>query len=178
MNIEHTLKKYPQWIKAIYKTGSSVLPWIDKSNDIDYVIFVSSLDDSRLYQFYEERPKGECWFVAIDSTINNPRLYSYERPFEQLLCGEEMPTERYDIFENEKEYKAYVIQQALGRPYDNTHKCWYHTLTAIYLFDNGGYFLTEEQKANVVLCKNKQMTVELHNFIQTRLKEWQEELCQ
>lgn len=37
---------------------------------------------------------------------------------------------------------------------------------------------TEEQKANIVLCRNKQMTVELHDFVQTRLKEWQEELCQ
>lgn len=178
MNIERMLKKYPQWIKAIYKTGSSILPWIDAPNDVDYVIFVNSTSDSRIFQLYEERPQNECWFVADESKNQNPRLYSYERPFEELICGEEIPTERYDIFENEREYKSYIVDKSLGRPHDNIYKCWYHTLTAIYLFENGGYFLTEEQKANIALCRNKQMTVELYDFIQTRLKEWQEELCQ
>lgn len=177
MNIEQMAEKYPEWIKAIYKTGSSVLPWIDKSNDVDYVIFVSSTKDDCIFKFYKDRPKNECWLVVDDNSVRNPRLYSYERLFEQLLYGEEVLGERYDIFDSEQEYKACVVRQALGRPYDNTYKCWYHTLTAIYLFENGDYFLADEQKANVVLCKNKQMTIELYSFIQTRLKEWQEELC-
>lgn len=178
MNIERLLKKYPQWIKAIYKTGSSILPWVDSPNDTDYVIFVTSVSDSRVFQLYDERPENECWIIANQDRKQNPHLYSYERSLEQLLYGEEMPNEKYDIFENEREYKTYIVGKALGVPYDNRFKCWYHTLTAIYLFENEGYYITEEQKKNIELCRNKKMPNELYNFVQTRLKEWQEELCQ
>lgn len=178
MNIEELKEAYGDWIVSIYRIGSSVIPWINHPHDIDYLIFVTDNHDSRMGELFEKRPEGECWFVSCPNKTRHPRNWSYICNFKELLYGEPVASEEYNIFEHEREYKMHITQYALGKSYSPQYKFWYHVLTAIYLFDNGGYFLTEEQKANVVLCKNKQMTIELHDFIQTRLKEWQEELCQ
>ena len=176
MDIEYLKEKYPDWIISVYKTGSSMLPWIDYPRDTDYVIFVTTTSDERITQLFAERPKNECWIVADKNRLQNPHIYSYERHFEQLMYGEEVACEGYDIFDNQLEYKKYITNYALKKPYDTRFKHWYHVLTAIYLLDNGGYFVTDEQKANIKLCHDKQMTPEIYDYIQNRLLEYAENI--
>lgn len=176
MDIELLNEAYGDWIVGIYRIGSSVVPWIDSPHDIDYLIFVTDNHDIRMGELLEKRPEGECWFVSCPNKTRHPRNWSYICNFKELLYGKPMASEEYDIFEHEQEYKTHLIQYALGKPYSPQYKFWYHVLTAIYLFDNGGYFVTDEQKANIKLCHDKQMTQEIYDYIQNRLLEYAENI--
>ena len=105
----------------------------------------------------------------------NPRIFSYERYFEQIQYGDFVESEGYFIFDHEDEYKQCLVDNGLGKPYDTRFKFWYHILTGIYLLDNGKYELTDEQIANVRLCHDKQMTQEIYDYIQKRLLEYKNE---
>lgn len=161
---------YGDWIVSIYKVGSSVLPWIENPHDTDYLIFVTDNHDMKMSELFERKPKNECWFVSCPNKTRHPRNWSYICNFKELLCGEPMASEEYDIFEHENEYKAHIVQCALGKPYNTQYKFWYHILTGIYLLNNGKYELTDEQINNVQLCHDKKMTQEIYDYIQNQLK--------
>lgn len=175
MNIEYLINKYSLYIKRIYKTGSSVLPWITNSHDKDYIIWVEAFPDIRGFELFAEKPKDECWFLETEDSKLNPKIYSYQKMFEEVLYDDMSPETKYDIFVND-EYKQYITKYALGKPYTPQYKWWYHILTGIYLLDNGEYKITEEQAKNIQLCHDKQMSEELYFYIQQRLTEYSKEV--
>lgn len=130
---------------------------------------MEDLENPLREQIFANKPKNECWFIFNKQKFRDPKIYSYQRHFQKVLYG--TPTRgQYDIFENEIEYKQHLIQYGLGKPFEPQYKTMYHILTAIYLFDNGEYSITEEQAKNIQLCHDRKMTQEIYNFIQARLK--------
>ena len=176
MDVNVLREKFAPWLVAIYHTGSSVCPWIENPNDADYLIIVANLPDRRVAELYELKPECETWLVTSVGKKQNPRIFSYERCFEQILYGDFVESEGYFIFDHTDEYKQCLVDKGLGKPLDTRFKFWYHILTGIYLLDNGEYELTDEQIANVRLCHDKQMTQEIYDYIQKRLLEYKNEL--
>lgn len=170
------IEKYASLINSVYLTGSFVVPWIENSHDRDYVIFVNDIRDARIADLYKEKQKDECFLCTTVEKKQNPRIFSYERYFEQIQYGDFVESEGYFIFDHKDEYKQCLVDNGLGKPYDTRFKFWYHILTGIYLLDNGEYELTDEQIANVRLCHDKQMTQEIYDYIQKRLLEYKNEL--
>lgn len=172
MEILKAADKFKPRIIAIVKSGSSVLPWIENPHDSDYIIYVEDKSETWISEFYKLKPKHECWFIT-DISNKKARLFQYLYHYSQLLYGELLEP-RPSIFECEKEYKLILIEQ-LGKPL-RSQKYWYHILTGIYMFENGGYFLTEEQVKNVRLCHDKQITPEIYDYIQGQLLKYKKEL--
>ena len=170
------IEKYASLINSVYLTGSFVVPWIENSHDRDYVIFVNDIKDARIADLYKEKQKDECFLCTTVEKKQNPKIFSYERYFEQIQYGDFVESEGYFIFDHKDEYKQCLVDNGLGKPYDTRFKFWYHILTGIYLLDNGEYELTDEQIANVRLCHDKQMTQEIYDYIQKRLLEYKNEL--
>ncbi len=170
------IEKYASLINSVYLTGSFVVPWIENSHDRDYVIFVNDIRDARIADLYKEKQKDECFLCTTVEKKQNPRIFSYERYFEQIQYGDFVESEGYFIFDHKDEYKQCLVDNGLGKPYDTRFKFWYHILTGIYLLDNGEYELTDEQIANVRSCHDKKMTQEIYDYIQKRLLEYKNEL--
>lgn len=170
------IEKYASLINSVYLTGSFVVPWIENSHDRDYVIFVNDIRDARIADLYKEKQKDECFLCTTGDKKQNPRIFSYERYFEQIQYGDFVESEGYFIFDHIDEYKQCLVDKGLGKPLDTRFKFWYHILTGIYLLDNGEYELAEEQITNVRLCHDKQMTQEIYDYIQKRLLEYKNEL--
>lgn len=161
------------WIKTVAKTGSSTLPWIKHPNDVDYLFICGKVPSGREHNnFFRQKPDTECWLSRMMSSKFD-HIWAYELPFMQVCYGTELP--KWDIFEQQTEYKKILIDYGLDNPHSNI-KMWYHVLTGIYMLDNGDYFLTEEQAENVNLCHDRQMTKEIYDYIQKRLKEYRREL--
>lgn len=165
---------FGDWIIAVNKMGSSVLPWIDNPHDLDYEVYVKDIKDRKklaeLYSYREDKgsmfARGECWF----SREKRPCApYCYQYHFAQKVYGEDIP--KFDIFENKEDYMACLVKSGLGETNYNG-KFWYHILTGIYMLENGDYFLTDEQIVNVRLCHDKQMTDDIYNYIQKKLEEF------
>jgi hypothetical protein len=172
MTILEAADEFKSHIIAIVKSGSSVLPWIDNPHDTDYIIYTESEQGEWVSAFYKLKPKNDCWFIT---NISNKkiRLFQYLYHYSQLVYGESIEPQP-DIFEYEKEYKLILIEQ-LGKPL-RKQKYWYHILTGIYLLENRDYYLTEEQLQNVRLCHDRQITLEIYNYIQEQLLKYKKEL--
>lgn len=164
--------KFKSNIIAIVKSGSSVLPWINNPHDADYIIYTESDQGEWASEFYKLKPKNDCWFIT-DISNKKIRLFQYLYHYSQLVYGESIEP-RPDIFEYEKEYKSVLVEQLNKQ--NRKQKYWYHILTGIYLLENRDYYLTEEQSQNVQLCHDKQITLEIYNYIQEQLSKYKVEL--
>lgn len=158
-------------IIAVYKVGSSVIPWINNPHDVDYCVYTQcERHHGRLMPLYEARQSGECVFCRPTSSISTPHIYSYIEMFREKVFGEDV--EMYNILNDVDNYKKCLIEKGLGYEYTPITKKWYHILTGIYIIENGKYELTDEQIANVQLCHDRQMTQEIYDFIQSKLTEY------
>lgn len=176
MEINELIEKYSDYIISIYKTGSDILPWIKNPQDKDYRVYINGANNKIRDELQKNPPKNSHYIVRDGNKRQHPRTHSYQKYFEKPLYGEDLDCNKYNIFENEKEYKQYLINYCSIRTYTPENKVWYHILTAIYLFDNGDYFITDEQAQNIQLCHDRKMTPEIYNYIKIRLNEWDEKL--
>ncbi len=168
------LDKFTPWLISVAQLGSSVLPWIDNARDIDYAFYVTNNHlGKRTSALTKDRPRGECWFVDELGNQQSARLYAYEYHFLKPIYGDKFPV--VDIFKDLPKYKEILINCG-NCEFDPKSKHWYHVLTGIYLIQNGEYKLTEEQARDVRACHDKQMTLEIYNYIQEQLLEYKKEL--
>ena len=167
------LNNYKPWLISVGLTGSSVLPWIEKPNDTDYIFYVTNnRTEEKLFSLMKEKPYNECWFVQeLDKATM--AFYAYEYHFIKPIFGEKFPD--YDVLQHIVDYKKILIQH-INNEFNPKAKYWYHILTGIYLIQNGKYELTEEQAQNVNLCHDKKMTLEIYNSIQEQLLIYKKEL--
>lgn len=175
---QEEFKNFSPWLVSVLQTGSRVLPWIDNPHDHDYEFYVADTNDyKQLSELYKNKPWGECWFTKpIDENLPL-RTSSYVQHFSKPIYGDYFFDQ--DIFNCKDEYKKVLIktnENVKGGVKSIVWKGWYHILTGIYLLENGEYKLTEEQKANVNLCHDGNMTIELYNYIQEKLKAFKQEL--
>jgi hypothetical protein len=168
------LEQFKPWLISVAKVGSSILPWIDNPRDTDYLFVV---DNNRLpkksIELRKYQPSNECWLIVpLERSITMVGAYQYH--WLEPIFGDIFP--KYDIFEHIEEYKKTLVFRDLGKIFDPVFKHWYHTLTGIYLIENGKYELTEEQVTNVRLCHNRQMTQEIYDYMQEQLAKYAKEL--
>lgn len=176
MEYKELIERYSNYIINIYKVGSSVLPWLKNPNDEDYAVYINCTDSKVKNELKKHNPQNGHYIVRDLTKKQHPKIYSYQTHFLLLLYGEDLEFNKYDIFENEQEYKQYLIRYCSIRQYTPERKLWYHILTAIYLFDNKGYFITDDQAENIQLCHDNKMTLELYDYIKTRLNEWEKDI--
>lgn len=165
------------WVIAIYKVGSSTLPWINSPNDTDYVFLVNeNVSKKQLAELYQLQPENETWVCNKRANLFNG-IPSYNCTFAELVYGNNNYA-LYDIFDNVKDYKYRLFSGGYNVDFEKykRFKFWYHILTGIYLLQNGKYELTDEQIANVRLCHDKQMTQEIYDYIQGMLLEYKVQL--
>lgn len=175
--IPNELLKSLGFVKAVYKTGSQILPWINNPNDSDYLFLIDeNCSNFSLADLYKYKPFGETWVCTKKSDLSCGTV-SYNCYFCELIYGENAG-KVYNIFENMVDYKWELVRFGLNADYEKTkkYKFWYHILTGIYLLRNGKYELTDEQIANVRLCHDKQMTREIYDYIQGMLLEYKVQL--
>lgn len=165
------------WIKAVYKTGSSVLPYINNANDEDYVFLIDeNTTTKQKIELYRHCPMTETWVCNRRADLYNG-VGAYTCHYAELIYGKNDHM-LYDIFENVRDYKYKLVLAGYNVDFEKykRFKFWYHILTGIYLLKNGKYELTDEQIANVRLCHDKQMTREIYDYIQGMLLEYKVQL--
>ena len=174
MLIKEELDRYTPWLISVAQIGSSVLPWINNPYDIDYAVYVIDNHATvKTHEFLKNKPKGECWFVKQLDNSYLTQSYAYQYHFIKPIYGEVFP--EVDIFADLPKYKEVLIKGG-SCEFTPKSKFWYHILTGISLIQNGNYELTEEQARNVRACHDKQMTLEIYNYIQQQLLEYKQEL--
>lgn len=179
LNLEE-LKDFTPWLKAVVRTGSTTIPWINSPHDVDYIFFVQDLKNGALLEgvFNTFRKNGNCIGIRQQWAHNNvPWLYEYH--YVKLIFGSiEIP--QYDIFTMSKHCKKVIVNcydAILERHDKQAKKDWYHVLTTIYLLQNGDYYLTEEQKENVnFIHDNKFIPDNLYEYVGEAVEQYRQEL--
>lgn len=169
------LKQYHPWLVSVARSGSSVLPWITNPRDTDYIFYVrDNTISSKLIDLYKHKPQDECWLV--DTIDRDPVMsnYEYQNHFRVLVYGTWLPD--YDVLQELVEYKKTLIRDGLNKEFKPSVKQWYHILTGIYFIQNNSYELTDEQKTNICMCHDRNMSLELYNWIQEQLSQFQRDL--
>lgn len=168
------LNKYAPWLISVAKTGSSVLPWIECPHDTDYVFYLTDNHlGEKIVELTKKRPQGECWLLD-DPNSQFMRIYAYQYHYLQPIYGKVFP--KYDVLEHIPEYKKMLVELGLSQEPDVKTKQWYHILTGIYLIQNGKYELTDDQIKNIRICYNKEMTLDIYNYIREQLLQYKIEL--
>lgn len=148
-------------LKAIYKTGSSLL--LDKTNDKDLVYF---------YETKEEKREA---LIKYKHDANADVHFDYVRPLKVFLgCyiyhfmvkvkGTNLHLDKFDIFneQTKAEYIELLKNYASWLPKES--KKWYHILVACYMYKNGSYDLTEAQLEAVQRTHDKGITDAKYNY--------------
>lgn len=133
-------------LKAIYKTGSSLL--LKNNRDVDYV------------HFYET--KKECIEQALHRKCNKehdihydivrplePFFYCYLWHFMELVEGEDLHLKDFNMFKKDNKAKYLETLRHYAKGFKPTDKKWYHILIVCFMYQNGKYELTEEQLTKV-----------------------------
>ena len=172
MEFNELMEMFPS-IQAVYKTGSSTLPWIDNPRDTDYIIMVDNSFTVLLrHKLLKYKPKNESWIIKQNKYISK-ECFAYEYAFLEHICGQDICVP-YNIFENKEEYKQTLVKRGYNISLAHTvgGKFWYHVLTGIYMIDNNSIELSEEQIANIRHCHDISLTKNLYNYIQERLSSY------
>lgn len=148
---------------AIYRCGSSVL--LKRPNDIDLVFYYANEEDLKMGKATTPRDIGYC--LHFDTASPKPYIHAYSYHFMEKIDGQDIDL-NYDIFEHEEEYKAVLRTRASCMP--KFWKKWYHILTAVYMYDNGSYDLTEEQLDNIQNVHDNGISEELYTYCIEKLK--------
>lgn len=151
--------------RAIYSCGSSLI--LDNPNDTDICLVFDDVEKKKYGFEHSPHDTGYCLHFATKEY--KPFIGCYAVPLMKKLGGEDIDF-KFDIFEEEtkKEYIA-ILRNAVKKLKDDS-KQWYHVLTAIYMYENGSYILTEEQKANVQEVHDNGITLELKNYCIEKLQ--------
>lgn len=172
---EKELQQYSPWLVSVACSGSSVLPWISNPRDHDYIFYVTDNTlGEKILDLLEHKPKNECWLFDIVNRPTTPRIFEYQTQFRVLVYGTYQPS--MNILEIPEKYKYTLVKTALGVPYTPNQKMWYHILTGIYMLENNSYELTSEQENNIRICHDREMSLELYDWIQHQLQQFASEL--
>lgn len=164
MLTQEQFDEFKPWLISVVKTGSQSLPWIEKPHDHDYIFYVNDITNGKMLVKLFKMKNKECWGISSLEPKIAPFAYQYQ--YMSIVLGGQKPS--YNIFEHIDEYKTCLVRRGLGKENDSK-KNWYHILTGIYFLENGDYILTDEQKENINLCHDQQMTYEIYEYIQEKL---------
>ena len=147
-------------IKAIYKTGSSLL--LNNYRDIDYIYYYEND-----YEKVSDRHK-DIHYVPIDKA-KRIFLGCYIYSLMEHVWGIDLGFDTFNLFDHEKEYHA-LLKKYVGWLKTND-KNWYHVLVGVYMLENRKIELTKEQLANVQKVHDDRCISEkLYTYIIEKLK--------
>ena len=155
-------------IRAIYKTGSSLL--LEHSNDNDLVYFFDSNEEAQKAQNFFGKKDSEGADIHYDY-VREQKVFlgCYIYHFMELVKGKDLHLADFSIFDHKEEYMALLKRYAEWLP--QTSKWWYHILIACYMYKNGSYDLTEAQLSAVQRTHDKGITESKYKFCIDTLKE-------
>lgn len=170
------------YIKAIVLVGSACLPCIDNPRDFDIYAYVSNEWGGKMVEAIQElrhalkdafpeesvavkaRMEDE-WIFGCESLEDagphNPCFlspYAYQFHTQIVLYGDTADISDWiDILgEHKRPYLRnlrYIMEHHFTATPKRAHsKYLYHVLTGLYMIENNGYFLTEEQGRNVKIA--------------------------
>lgn len=146
--------------RATYKTGASLI--LKVSNDVDVVRFYDTEEERReaLIHYKHDDPNN----VHFDSLEKSPRVFlgCYIYHFMELIEGEDLHLDEFNIFDHKEEYVALLKKYTEWLPLEN--KWWYHILTAVYMYANGSYELTDKQLADIQRTHDKGISNAKHKY--------------
>ena len=144
---------------SVYKGGSSLL--LKYYIDIDLVYFYPTWYEARQEEALHQQSEN------IDVHFMKARkpavvLWCYLYHFLELIEGEDLHLSEFSIFENKQKYVECLLNY-ITLPLN--HKYWYHILTAVSMFQNNSYELTETQLANIQKAHDNGITKEVYQDI-------------
>lgn len=170
------------YIKAIVLVGSACLPCIDNPRDFDIYAYVSNKWEGEIVEAIQElrhalkdalpeesvavRAMAEnkwidgCEFLK-DAGPHNPCFlspYAYQLHTQIVLYGDTTNISDWiDILGKHKQSYLKNLKHLMEYHFTATpkrahSKYLYHVLTGLYMIENNGYFLTEEQGRNVKIA--------------------------
>ena len=150
---------------AVYKGGSSLL--LKKSRDTDLIYFYETC-----YEAQQERYKynriGDIDIHFLKAIKPRISLWCCLYHFMELIEGENLHLDKFSIFDHKDEYIE-CLKVNITMPKAN--KSWYHILTAIYMFENNSYTLTEKQLEDIQQTHDNGISEELYQHIVKYLTE-------
>ena len=152
-------------VVAIYKGGSSL--FLKNNRDIDLVYFYPTRYEALQEKMsYHKSGNIDIHFLKV----HNPKvnLWCYLYHFMELVEGENLHLDKFSIFDHKDEYIEH-LKIYLALPH--RHKYWYHILTAVYLFKNNEYTLTEKQLKDIQQTHDNGISEELYQHIVKYLTE-------
>ena len=144
---------------AIYTTGSSLI--LKKPNDKDVVYFYPTKEEKiEALRTYRHDSEYDVHFAVAKTCVF---LGCYIYHFMELIEGEDLHLNEFSIFDHKEEYIA-LLKKAVNI-YNRKSKKWYQILTAVYMFENNSYDLTEEQLKDIQQAHDKGVTKKLYTYI-------------
>ena len=150
---------------SAYLCGGSLI--LKNPNDTDVVLFFKNGEDRINAIKKAPHDTGYNLHFAVDN--NKPFLGCYGVQLMKKLYGEEEPL-KLDIFDEKTkvEYKELLIKYA--KLLQDNSKKWYHILTAVYMYENNSYELTENQKNIIQEVHDKGINEELKKYCIEKLQ--------
>ena len=133
-------------LKAIYKTGSSLL--LKNNRDVDYVHFYETKKEQNANIPKTPRDKEHNTHCDYVRPLK-PFIYCYLWHFMELIEGEDLHLKDFNMFEEQNKKEYYQLLKVYVRGLKPNSKKWYHVLIICFLYQNGKYELTEEQLTKV-----------------------------
>ena len=148
-------------IRAIYKTGSSLI--LNNSNDNDLVYFFDTKEESKTAVDFFKKENNNGADIHFDY-VREPSVFlgCYIYHFMELVKGKDLHLADFSVFDHKEEYMALLKRYAEWLPQDN--KKWYHILTAYYMYKNESYELTETQLKAIQKAHDEGITNAKYNL--------------
>lgn len=133
-------------LKAIYKTGSSLL--LKNNRDVDFVHFYETKKECIKEAMHTRFSKEHNIHYDVVRPLE-PFLYCYLWHFMEHVEGEDLHLEKFNMFEQNNKVKYIELLKNYAKGFKPSDKKWYHVLAVCYMYTNGKYELTKEQLAKV-----------------------------
>lgn len=149
--------------RAIYKTGSSL--FLPNSNDLDFVCYYDSDRECKEALITNHDRNVNKHFCTV-SNATRIILGCYIYHYMELVEGEEIPAlQNFSIFDENTKERYLNILRRYSENLRTNDKRWYHIVTAMFLYQNNDYNLTNEQLEVIQSVHDNGITVELRSEI-------------
>lgn len=165
---ENTINLYKSNIIAIYKYGSSEIPFLkEKAKDIDYVIIVNTKDDNLFNDIKLELKKESLDeknnYIVEELKDSVTPIYVWTNYYAKKLYGNQNTyIENIKLLEHKQEY---IEAQRNEVYYHLKSKTLYHLVASMYVIQNNSYNFTQSQIDDIISAYDKNASDELKNKI-------------
>lgn len=156
-------------IKAIYKTGSQVLPYIHNKKDLDFCIVIPSFKDLTKeihHKIFELKATLGIDLICIEEAtfLENKIVAPWviEAYYFESIYGE--APKKINILEHKDEYLE-MLRNWLGKEAFRPTKVYSEVLAGLYVLENNSYDLTDKQIENINILHDNQDVFKIADLI-------------